>query len=117
MDRMERERQTISHMIDMYCKAEHHGDTLCAQCRELKDYAFFRLSKCPFQEKKPACQNCKIHCYKPDLKRQVIQVMRKSGPKMIWTHPYLAIMHIVDTFRKAPDLPKRSRQKTPLKRQ
>lgn len=111
MERMQRERETIVHMIELYCKSEHKQDELCESCVELKEYALFRLSKCPFQEKKPACQNCKVHCYKPDMKEQVKIVMRTSGPRMIWRHPYFAIMHIVDTFRKAPDLPKRTKKK------
>ncbi|WP_141547056.1 nitrous oxide-stimulated promoter family protein, partial [Bacillus pseudomycoides] len=83
MNRIEREEKTISIMIDMYCKSEHEQDTICEECQKLKEYAYFRLTKCPFQEKKPACQNCKIHCYKPDMKDFVKDVMKKSGPKMI----------------------------------
>jgi len=110
---MERERKTISLMIDMYCKSEHEREELCDECRKLKDYAFFRLSKCPFQEQKPACQNCKIHCYKPDMKEFVKKVMRKSGPKMMWKHPYLAAMHVYDMFFEAPELPsKKNRDKS-----
>ncbi len=115
MDRMTRERQTINLMINMYCKSEHKQYVLCDKCQQLKDYAFFRLEKCPFQEKKPACQNCKIHCYKPDMREHVKQVMSKTGPKVILHNPYFAIMHIIDTFRKAPDLPKRQRQKSEKK--
>ncbi|MGN1385003.1 MAG: nitrous oxide-stimulated promoter family protein [Bacillus sp. (in: firmicutes)] len=111
MNRMKRERQTISLMISLYCKSEHKQNELCEECQKLKDYAFFRLEKCPFQEKKPACQNCKIHCYKPDMRQQVKEVMRKSGPKVLVHNPYYAIMHLIDNFRKAPDLPKRNRQK------
>ncbi len=110
MERMMRERKTISLMIKMYCQSEHHQGSVCEECLELEKYAHFRLSKCPFQEKKPACQNCKIHCYKPDMKQQVKQVMRKSGPKMIWKNPYFAIMHLVDCTKEAPDLPKRKRK-------
>ena len=102
MNRIEREEKTISIMIDMYCKNEHEQDTICEECQKLKEYAYFRLSNCPFQEKKPACQNCKIHCYKPDMKDFVKDVM-KSGPKMILKHPYFAVMHVVDTMKKAPD--------------
>jgi hypothetical protein len=107
MNRIEREEKTISIMIDMYCKNEHEQDTICEECQKLKEYAYFRLSKCPFQEKKPACQNCKIHCYKPGMKDFVKDVMKKSGPKMILKHPYFAVMHVVDTMKTAPDLPKR----------
>ena len=109
MERMERERQTVSKMIHIYCKSEHQCEELCEECNKLEEYAYFRLSKCPFQEKKPACQNCKIHCYKPDMRAHVKDVMKKSGPKMIYKHPYFAIMHIVDSMRKAPDLPSRRR--------
>ncbi|MEH7049787.1 MULTISPECIES: nitrous oxide-stimulated promoter family protein [Bacillus] len=109
MNRIEREEKTISIMIDMYCKNEHEQDTICEECQKLKEYAYFRLSKCPFQEKKPACQNCKIHCYKPDMKDFVKDVMKKSGPKMILKYPYFAVMHVVDTMKKAPDLPKRKK--------
>ncbi|MGH0599832.1 nitrous oxide-stimulated promoter family protein [Bacillus mycoides] len=111
MNRIEREEKTISIMIDMYCKNEHKQNAICEKCQRLKDYAYFRLSKCPFQEKKPACQNCKIHCYKPDMKGLVKDVMKKSGPKMILKHPYFAVMHAVDIMKKSPDLPKRKKCK------
>ncbi|PGB58831.1 nitrous oxide-stimulated promoter family protein [Bacillus toyonensis] len=111
MNRIEREEKTISIMIDMYCKNEHKQDTICEKCQRLKDYAYFRLSKCPFQEKKPACQNCKIHRYRPDMKGLVKDVMKKSGPKMILKHPYFAVMHAVDTMKNPPHLPKRKKCK------
>lgn len=109
MERMEREVVTIQKMIGLYCKSEHGTGELCSECAELDAYAQFRLSKCPFQEKKPACQKCKIHCYKPDMKEKVKVVMRKTGPKMLLHHPYLASMHVIDTFREAPKLPRRKR--------
>ncbi|WP_026089132.1 MULTISPECIES: nitrous oxide-stimulated promoter family protein [Bacillus] len=112
MERMKRERETISNMIEIYCISEHKQEVLCDDCHKLREYAYFRLSKCPFQEKKPACQNCKIHCYKPDMKEQVKDVMRKSGPKMIYKHPYFAIMHIVDSCRKSPELPRKKKKQT-----
>jgi hypothetical protein len=51
--RMKRERKTIGYMVDIYCKGHHgtHGE-LCSECQEFKDYAFMRLAKCPFQDKK-----------------------------------------------------------------
>ncbi|MGM9985806.1 MAG: nitrous oxide-stimulated promoter family protein [Bacillaceae bacterium] len=109
MERMERERRTITYMIDLYCKTEHHMVERCDKCEELNKYAMFRLEKCPFQEKKPACQNCKIHCYKPDMKERVKDVMRVAGPKMLIKHPYFAMMHAVDVLRKAPELKRKSK--------
>jgi len=105
--RMRRERQTISYMVDIYCKANHatQGE-LCKECQEFKDYAHLRLSKCPFQEYKSTCGKCKIHCYRPDMKEKVRQVMRYSGPRLLIKHPMLAVHHTWDAGRKAPTLDK-----------
>ena len=101
--RMKRERQTIEYMIDIYCRNHHHAKgELCSECRELLEYARFRLKNCPFQENKTTCGNCPIHCYKPKMREKVRDVMRYSGPRMIRHHPLLAIGHMVDGLRKEP---------------
>ncbi len=93
--RLERERITIGIMIDFYC-GKNHGLVICDDCRELKDYAFQRLINCPFEDDKPVCSNCTVHCYKSDMRQRVKEVMRFSGPRMLTKHPYLAIMHLLD---------------------
>lgn len=116
--RMRRERKTLQAMIVIYCR-DHHGDTdgLCGECSDLRDYAFWRLEKCPFQEEKTTCANCAIHCYTPDRREQVREVMRYAGPRMIWRHPYLAIMHMLDGRKKKAELPtRRSGRIAPQKR-
>lgn len=87
-------------MIQMYCR-RNHGSTgeLCSQCVWLHDYALERLDKCPCGEKKSTCANCPIHCYKPDMRWQVTEVMRFSGPRMLFSHPTLALGHLVDGLR------------------
>ena len=94
--RLPRERQTMRVMIEMYCKQNHHSDILCDDCQGLLDYAMGRIDKCPFKTAKPTCARCPVHCYKPEMRENIRQVMRFSGPKMIFTHPGLAVMHIVD---------------------
>ncbi len=42
-------------------------------------------------KKKTFCANCKVHCYKPQMREQIRQVMRFSGPRMLLYHPVLAI--------------------------
>ena len=94
---LQKERKTIALMIQMFCGA-HHGTgehVLCPACEELLGYANERLTKCPFGENKGACSKCKIHCYKPDMRKRVTEVMRYSGPKMITRHPLLAIDHLL----------------------
>jgi len=106
--RIRRERKTIEKMVRLYCR-KTHGSTngLCGECRELLDFANVRLTKCPFQEGKPTCEKCPIHCYKPDRREQMKRVMRFSGPRMIWRHPIVAIRHLVDAHREAPEVSKR----------
>jgi hypothetical protein len=105
--RMKRERETIAVMVDVYCRGHHgtHGE-LCAECKQFQDYAFLRLEKCPFQDKKTTCGKCVIHCYKPDMKLQVRKVMRYSGPRLLLSHPGLALHHAWDARRKPPTLDK-----------
>ena len=88
----------------MYCKAHHHEkENLCDDCQELLDYALLRVDGCPFSEKKPTCANCKIHCYKPDKREKIREVMRYAGPRMLKNHPILAILHLFDRNRKTPN--------------
>jgi len=92
-------------MIGLYCR-DHHGGKIqiCSECTELLDYAEKRLLNCPFQDRKTTCGNCSVHCYKNDMRRRVVDVMRYSGPKMIWKHPILAIRHLIDSRRKTVEL-------------
>lgn len=95
--RLERERRTIGIMIDLYCRKIHgtYG-VICFECNTLQSYAFQKLLICPFNETKPVCSNCIVHCYKPDMRQRVKDIMRFSGPRMVYRHPYLAVMHIID---------------------
>ena len=101
--RLARERKTISIMIRLFCRAQHHpaGD-LCAECMELEAYALQRIEKCPFGWRKPACAKCPIHCYKPQMRERVRRVMRYTGPRMLLRHPLLALQHLLDDWRSPP---------------
>ena len=61
------------------------------------DYAITRSEKCPFMEHKTFCSNCRVHCYKPELREKIRVVMRFSGPRMIMVHPLLAIRHLLES--------------------
>ena len=125
MGNIEREKQTVEAMIRLYCKGKRHGETengtahrssahlsvfrfplsvfhvppLCPQCQALLDYAIQRLEHCRFGEDKPSCTRCPVHCYKPDMREQIRQVMRYSGPRMLLHDPVLAIGHLWDFLR------------------
>ncbi|MDQ7787632.1 MAG: nitrous oxide-stimulated promoter family protein [Thermodesulfovibrionales bacterium] len=98
-----REQKTVEAMVSIYCHGQHGTcDALCPACSELREYARRRLGRCPFREKKPTCANCSIHCYKPDMRVKIKQVMRYAGPRMIYRSPILAFFHFLDGFRKLP---------------
>lgn len=93
-------------MIDIYCRGNHGSrGEICAECRELLAYAEKRLVKCPYGADKPACNDCPIHCYKPEKREQVRAVMRYSGPRMLFRHPIFALYHWIDGMKKAPEKP------------
>lgn len=93
--RIEMEKKTIRAMAGIYCAAHHGGTALCPECAALVTYAQERLTKCPYQDEKPTCFNCPIHCYRPDRRDQVRQVMRFAGPRMLRKHPVLALLHLL----------------------
>ncbi|MGI6690804.1 MAG: nitrous oxide-stimulated promoter family protein [Christensenellales bacterium] len=91
----EREKKTVSLMIALYCKKKHGCTTLCSDCTALDAYARQRSDTCPFMETKTFCSNCKVHCYKSDMREKIRAVMRFSGPRMIFHHPIMAIRHVI----------------------
>lgn len=95
--KIEKEKRISFLMIDLYYKK--HKELSSNEKVELKNYVELRLNKCPFQENKTFCSNCKIHCYKKDMQEKIIMVMRYSGPRMILYHPILAIRHLIESKR------------------
>lgn len=89
------ERITLEKMIQLYCRKHHHHPALCPECSQLLAYAEARLEKCPFGADKPTCQNCTVHCYSPEMRQKIKEVMRFSGPRMILYHPLLAVRHLL----------------------
>ena len=94
----EREKAMVSQMIALYCKKNHKvKNGLCLDCAELAEYAKQRSDKCPFMETKTFCSNCKVHCYKPEMRDKICEIMRFSGPRMLFVHPIMAIRHLTES--------------------
>ena len=96
--RIKIEKKTVEKMITLYCRKNHKGtkETLCTECLNLHNYSQARLDKCTFQDDKPNCKDCTIHCYKPDMREKIRAVMRFSGPRMIFRNPILSFLHAID---------------------
>jgi hypothetical protein len=93
--RLEREWKTVTAMIRIYCR-DQHGANLCPDCQDLTQYVRLRLTHCRFGEEKPTCAKCPVHCYQRDRRKQIKEVMRYAGPRMMWEHPWLSLRHLLD---------------------
>lgn len=95
----EKEKKLIPVMIRKFCRGKHKTKEVCEECRQLTEYALFRLEKCPFKVNKKFCSFCKIHCYKPEMRERIKAVMKYSGPRMLVSHPVFAMSHVVQMIK------------------
>ena len=81
---LEHDSRVIRKFIAVYCR-ENHGrpsGELFPECDDLLQYALQRLARCPM-DPKPKCKACPVHCYRPDYRKRIQQVMRLSGMYLI----------------------------------
>ncbi len=97
MDKIQNEKRIVKLMIELYCKRRHKEKQLCNNCTQLLKYSIERAEKCPNKNNKTFCSNCKTHCYKPEMREKIREVMRFSGPQMVFYHPIIAVKHLIDT--------------------
>ncbi|MBF0105614.1 MAG: nitrous oxide-stimulated promoter family protein [Deltaproteobacteria bacterium] len=110
--RLYREIKTIGAMVTIYCKDKHRGCwqpgcRICDECQAIINYATHRTLKCPLKKDKPACRYCTIHCYEENYRRRVREIMSYAGPRMLWRHPLLALLHLWDEHRSRKNTPKK----------
>ncbi len=91
------EKKLVGEMISLWCRKQHGGRELCSECAELERYAWERIDRCPFMETKTFCSNCRVHCYRGEMREKIREVMRFSGPRMIFHHPVTALRHVIRT--------------------
>lgn len=96
--RIDEEKRTVELMVRLYCRRKEGNRQLCDGCREVLRYAGERLLKCRYGDGKPTCKQCPTHCYRPDMRQRIREIMRYAGPRMIIYHPVAAVRHL---FREA----------------
>lgn len=101
MDRIEREKLVVSQMIAIYCHKHHtrKKNGICSDCHNLEIYAHHRLEHCPKGNNKSSCRKCEIHCYSTSNRDKIRTVMKYVGPRMIFIHPWSAILHLITELR------------------
>lgn len=105
-DKRQKEKMVLRKMIGIYCNGKHKTKKgeLCEDCKKINDYAQTRTDKCPFMENKTFCSNCKVHCYNPEMRMKIKEIMRYSGPRMIFYNPILAISHPISMLKEKHNL-------------
>lgn len=72
---------------------------VCEECRELLAYAEKRRASCP-RDPKPFCSYCDTHCYRPEMRERMREVMRYAGPRsMLHGHAVEGIRHLIEGRR------------------
>ena len=57
-------------------------------------------------DNKSFCANCPIHCYKPDMRQKIRDVMRHSGSRITFVHPVIAMRHLIETKKEKKKIAK-----------
>ena len=92
--KIEHERRIVADMITLYCRKMHGSRELCPECRALAEYADRRTLTCPRMKDKTFCSQCPTHCYRQDMRDRIREVMRFSGPRIVFYHPVAALRHL-----------------------
>lgn len=69
---------------------------VCDECAALLAYAEKRRAFCP-KDPKPFCSNCDTHCYQPEMREHMREVMRYAGPRSMWHgHAIDGMKHLIE---------------------
>lgn len=93
--KIRKEKTTVEKMIRLYCEKKHNSseNLLCTECQSLLQYSNQRLDNCQFGEDKPTCRKCPVHCFRPSMRDEIRNVMRFSGPRIVFHAPADWIRH------------------------
>jgi hypothetical protein len=112
--RLQRDCKTLLRFIEFYCHARHPRGgvvvlqlkgfdipaiagrqvALCPDCTKLAAHALVKRSHCPMAPK-PECKHCPDHCYHPDYRKQIREVMRFSGTQMMLRGRVDYLLHLL----------------------
>lgn len=112
--RLNRDLRTLASFVTLYCERRHAdrekstvilkahdlsslaGRTvcLCAECAKLLKHAVVKRCSCPM-DPKPACKRCPQHCYAPEYRRRIQQVMRYSGRSLLLSGRIDYLFHLL----------------------
>ncbi len=111
---IDRDLSTLTRFVGIYCKHKHvqadkrtvqvKGFDLSALCKQLPDlcdectkvltHALIKRSRCPL-DPKPACKHCQVHCYHPDYRARIREIMKYSGRRLVLSGRLDLLFHLL----------------------
>ena len=89
------EKDIVKWMIEYYCSCNHNTAGICDECSDLLNYAVKRNDNCLHGNNKPVCSVCEIHCYSATYRDRIREVMKFSGPRILYRKPLWGVMYLV----------------------
>lgn len=99
--RQREDLKILARFIELFCHARHDRNaagavavpellqvggrpeaTICTACAELLEHGIKKRALCPL-EPKPTCKRCHVHCYSPEYRQKIREIMAFSGRRMI----------------------------------
>lgn len=106
--RARRDEKTLYAMASIFCSAHHVASDdpgaslqgLCPACAATIAYSIERTQRCP-HDHKGNCEDCDIHCYRPEERARIREIMAYAGPRMLTKHPILTFFYLKKKLRRA----------------
>jgi hypothetical protein len=109
-----RDVKTLARFVGIYCDGLHASAAraqltlpqmdleavaggpvvVCAECRRLLSHAVMKRAMCPF-DPKPMCKRCPRHCYAPQYREQIRQVMHYAGRRLLLSGRVDYLLHLL----------------------
>ena len=97
--RQQKDLRILISFVALFCRSRHGGlrsvplepevaplsgkpQLFCPECVDLVGYAAKRLNNCPLKPK-PSCKKCHVHCYRPDYRQKIREIMAWSGKRLL----------------------------------
>ncbi len=99
--KLRRDLRVLAKFVEVHCRDRHErasvaparlktldldalgsgSSDLCPACSKLLAHAFAKRVRCPL-DPKPACKHCSAHCYQPQYREDIRNIMRYSGRRL-----------------------------------
>ena len=112
--------KVLGKFVETYCKHHHDAERerftmsglditvttlgkrrVCPDCRNLLAHAVVKRARCPL-DPKPACRLCAVHCYSPENRRKIREVMKFSGRHLILRGHLHLLFHFLARTPESP---------------